>query len=117
MRSKKLAVVSLFAVSAVILSACSGSSGLTLDVPDVPMVEEVGAFEGELNIVNWSGFVEPAWTDQFTADTGCVVNPRVAGTSDEMVTLMRTGEYDIVSASGDAALRLIVGGDVQPLNI
>ena len=82
MRSKKLAVVSLFAVSAVILSACYGSSGLTLDVPDVPMVEEVGAFEGELNIVNWSGFVEPAWTDQFTADTGCVVNPRVAGTSD-----------------------------------
>ena len=117
MRGKKLAALSLFAASTVVLSACSGSGELTLDVPDVPMVEEVGAFEGELNIVNWSGFVEPAWTDQFTADTGCVVNPRVAGTSDEMVTLMRTGEYDIVSASGDAALRLIVGGDVQPLNI
>ncbi|MFM8508016.1 MAG: ABC transporter substrate-binding protein, partial [Actinomycetota bacterium] len=79
--------------------------------------QEMGAFEGELNIVNWSGFVEPAWTAKFTADTGCKVNPRVAGTSDEMVTLMRTGQYDIVSASGDAALRLIVGGDVQPLNI
>ena len=117
MRGKKLAALSLFAASTVVLSACSGSGELTLDVPDVPMVEEIGAFEGELNIVNWSGFVEPAWTDQFTADTGCVVNPRVAGTSDEMVTLMRTGEYDIVSASGDAALRLIVGGDVQPLNI
>ena len=117
MRGKKLAALSLFAASTVVLGACSGSGELTLDVPDVPMVEEIGAFEGELNIVNWSGFVEPAWTDQFTADTGCVVNPRVAGTSDEMVTLMRTGEYDIVSASGDAALRLIVGGDVQPLNI
>ena len=117
MRGKKLAALSLFAASTVVLSACSGTGELTLDVPDVPMVEELGSFEGELNIVNWSGFVEPAWTDQFTADTGCVVNPRVAGTSDEMVTLMRTGEYDIVSASGDAALRLIVGGDVQPLNI
>ena len=118
MRGKKIAGVSLAAVSAVVLSACAADSGeLTLDVPDVPMVEELGDFEGELNIVNWSGFVEPAWTDQFTADTGCVVNSRVAGTSDEMVTLMRTGEYDIVSASGDAALRLIVGGDVQPLNI
>jgi putative spermidine/putrescine transport system substrate-binding protein len=117
MRGKKLAALSLFAASTVVLSACSGSGELTLDVPDVPMVEEIGSFEGELNIVNWSGFVEPAWTDQFTADTGCVVNPRVAGTSDEMVTLMRSGEYDIVSASGDAALRLIVGGDVQPLNI
>ncbi len=81
------------------------------------MHQEMGEFEGELNIVNWSGFVEPAWTDEFTAQTGCKVNPRVAGTSDEMVTLMRTGQYDIVSASGDAALRLIVGGDVQPLNI
>jgi len=118
MRGKKLAALAVFAASTIVLSACSADGGeLTLDVPDIPMVEEVGAFEGQLNIVNWSGFVEPAWTDQFTADTGCMVNARVAGTSDEMVTLMRTGEYDIVSASGDAALRLIVGGDVQPLNI
>ena len=117
MRGKKIAAGAVFAASAMVLSACAGGGGLTLDVPDVPMVEELGDFEGELNIVNWSGFVEPAWTDQFTADTGCVVNSRVAGTSDEMVQLMRTGEYDIVSASGDAALRLIVGGDVQPLNI
>jgi len=118
MRGKKFAALAVFAASTIVLSACSAGSGeLTLDVPDVPMLEELGEFEGQLNIVNWSGFVEPAWTDQFTADTGCMVNSRVAGTSDEMVTLMRTGEYDIVSASGDAALRLIVGGDVQPLNI
>ncbi|MDA7715885.1 ABC transporter substrate-binding protein [Pontimonas sp.] len=117
MKTKKVGVVSLVAVSALILSACAGSSEVTLDVPDLPMIEEVGAFEGELNIVNWAGFVEPAWTDQFTTDTGCTVNSRAAGTSDEMVTLMRSGEYDIVSASGDAALRLIVGGDVQPLNV
>lgn len=117
MRGKNIAAGAVFAASALVLSACSGSGELTLDVPDVPMHQEMGDFEGELNIVNWSGFVEPAWTDQFTADTGCVVNSRVAGTSDEMVQLMRTGEYDIVSASGDAALRLIVGGDVQPLNI
>ena len=117
MKTKKVGVVSLVAVSALILSACAGTSEVTLDVPDVPMIEEVGAFEGELNIVNWAGFVEPAWTDQFTTDTGCTVNSRAAGTSDEMVTLMRSGEYDIVSASGDAALRLIVGGDVQPLNV
>jgi putative spermidine/putrescine transport system substrate-binding protein len=118
MRGKTLAALAAFAASTVVLSACSADGGeLSLDVPDVPMHAELGDFEGQLNIVNWSGFVEPAWTDQFTADTGCVVNSRVAGTSDEMVTLMRTKEYDIVSASGDAALRLIVGGDVQPLNL
>jgi len=120
MKRKKLAVLSLLSASVLILGGCSSdgdSSGLSIEVPDLPMHEAMGEFEGELNIVNWSGFVEPAWTDEFTAQTGCKVNPRVAGTSDEMVTLMRTGNYDIVSASGDAALRLIVGGDVQPLNI
>jgi len=121
MRGKILSASAVAGVSALVLSGCAGGSqdfGLILDnVPEIPMIEELGEFEGQLNIVNWSGFVEPAWTDEFTATPGCVVNPRVAGTSDEMVQLMRTGEYDIVSASGDAALRLIVGGDVQPLNI
>ena len=121
MKGKKLAILSALSASVLIISGCSSgsdeSSGVEIEVPDVPMHEAMGEFEGELNIVNWSGFVEPAWTDKFTADTGCKVNPRVAGTSDEMVTLMRTGQYDIVSASGDAALRLIVGGDVQPLNL
>ena len=121
MKGKKLAILSALSASVLIISGCSSgsdeSSGVEIEVPDVPMHEAMGDFEGELNIVNWSGFVEPAWTDKFTADTGCKVNPRVAGTSDEMVTLMRTGQYDIVSASGDAALRLIVGGDVQPLNL
>jgi putative spermidine/putrescine transport system substrate-binding protein len=119
MNMKKRALVSALSAAALIVAACGGdgSADVEIKVPDIPMHQEMGAFEGELNIVNWSGFVEPAWTDKFTADTGCKVNPRVAGTSDEMVTLMRTGQYDIVSASGDAALRLIVGGDVQPLNI
>ena len=44
------------------------------------------------------------------------VNVKVAGTSDEMVDLMRTGEYDGVSASGNASLRLVEGGDVDPVN-
>jgi len=120
MQRRKLAVISLLSASVLILSGCSSGgdgSSLSIDVPDIPMHEAMGDYEGQLNIVNWSGFVEPAWTDEFTANTGCKVNPRVAGTSDEMVTLMRTGNYDIVSASGDAALRLIVGGDVQPLNL
>lgn len=110
------------AALALVLTGCAseGSSGgngeLKIDVPDIPMIEKLGEFENEVNIVAWSGFVEPAWADQFTADTGCVVNRKVAGTSDEMVQLMRTGNYDLVSASGDASLRLIVGGDVQPLN-
>ncbi len=125
MKKKMLAVpLAMTAALGLILTGCAsgggeeaGSGELKIDVPEIPMQEELGEFEDEVNIVAWSGFVEPAWSDQFTADTGCTVNRKVAGTSDEMVQLMRTGNYDLVSASGDASLRLIVGGDVQPLNL
>ena len=125
MKKKMLAVpLAMTAALGLILTGCASSSGeeagsgeLKIDVPEIPIQEELGEFEDEVNIVAWSGFVEPAWADKFTADTGCKVNRKVAGTSDEMVQLMRTGNYDLVSASGDASLRLIVGGDVQPLNL
>ena len=48
------------------------------------------------------------------------MHSKYAGSSDEMVTLMRQGggtQYDMVSASGDASLRLIRGGDVKPVNV
>lgn len=120
---KMMAVPAAFAATlALVLTGCasadssSSSAGLEIEVPSIPMIEELGDNENEVNIVAWSGFVEPEWSDEFTAQTGCTVNRKVAGTSDEMVQLMRTGNYDLVSASGDASLRLIVGGDVQPIN-
>ncbi|MGF3053724.1 extracellular solute-binding protein [Microbacterium sp. YY-03] len=121
MRSRIIAGAAVAAAATLVLAGCSssdgGSDGLSIEVPDVPMIQEKGDYEGEVNIVAWSGFVEPAWSDEFTEQTGCVVNRKVAGTSDEMVQLMQSGDYDLVSASGDASLRLIVGGDVQPLNL
>ena len=53
----------------------------------------------------------------FEQETGCKVNVKTAGTSDEMVALMNQGGYDLVTASGDASLRLIRGGTVQPVDI
>ncbi|WP_353988521.1 extracellular solute-binding protein [Ruicaihuangia caeni] len=127
MMKKRMLLPAVAAAAALVLAGCAGGDdapggdvdapgGLQIDVPDVPMLESLGEGEGQVNIVAWSGFVEPAWSDKFTEETGCVVNRRVAGTSDEMVTLMRTGDYDLVSASGDASLRLIAGGDVAPIN-
>jgi putative spermidine/putrescine transport system substrate-binding protein len=82
------------------------------------------ALEGEVDIVAWAGYVERGesdksydWVTQFEQDTGCKVNVKVAGTSDEMVSLMTQGGYDLVTASGDASLRLIRGGTVQPIDI
>jgi putative spermidine/putrescine transport system substrate-binding protein len=87
------------------------------------MATAVGEGEGQVNLIAWAGYVEDGSTDKsadwvtgFEQETGCTVNVKVGGSSDEMVTLMRTGEYDAVSASGDATLRLIAGGDVAPVN-
>ncbi|MEX0984310.1 MAG: ABC transporter substrate-binding protein [Actinomycetota bacterium] len=81
--------------------------------------------EGAVNIVAWAGYIEdgstdPAydWVTQFEADTACEVNVTTAGTSDEMVSLMQEGvDYDLVTASGDASLRLIYGGTVQEVDL
>jgi putative spermidine/putrescine transport system substrate-binding protein len=53
----------------------------------------------------------------FNESTGCNVNVTLGNTSDEMFTLMQTGNYDLVSASGDASNRLIASGTVQPINL
>ncbi|WP_169077283.1 extracellular solute-binding protein [Microcella alkalica] len=126
MKKRYRVLPAMAAAAALVLAGCAADAGsdgdgdasgeITFDVPDVPMHEEMGEFEDAVDIIAWSGFVEPEWSDAFTEETGCVVNRRVAGTSDEMVQLMRTGDYDLVSASGDASLRLIVGGDVAPIN-
>ena len=74
---------------------------------------------GTLNLIAWEGYPQPQWVKPFEKQTGCQVHAKYAGSSDEMVTLMRQGggnQYDMVSASGDASLRLIYGKDVQPVN-
>jgi spermidine/putrescine-binding protein len=78
---------------------------------------KVGKAEGQLNLVSWVGYVEPEWAKPFEEETGCKINNKVAGTSDEMVQLMRTGQYDGVSASGNASGRMVDGGDVDPVNV
>src|SRR5205814_184669 len=80
----------------------------------------IGQGEGQLNLIAWEGYTQPQWVKPFEGQTGCQVNAKYAGSSDEMVTLMAGGgggQYDMVSASGDADLRLIYGGDVKPVNV
>jgi putative spermidine/putrescine transport system substrate-binding protein len=82
------------------------------------------ALEGQLDIVAWPGYIERGasdkaydWVTEFETNTGCKVNVKTAGTSDEMVALMTQGGYDLVTASGDASLRLIRGGTVQAIDV
>ena len=113
-------LVTLAAVLSFVAAGCGGSSSKS-EGPKA--LDKLGAGEGQVNLIAWAGYVESGqtdpkvdWVTPFTQATGCKVNVKVGNTSDEMVTLMRTGNYDGVSASGDATLRLIAAGDVAPVN-
>jgi putative spermidine/putrescine transport system substrate-binding protein len=130
-----LGVLGTAAVLSLGVTACGGSdnesssgsksgSGSKVTAPKGPkMLKTLGKGEGEVSLIAWAGYVENGstdpdvdWVSDFEKESGCKVNVKVGNTSDEMVTLMRTGQYDGVSASGDATLRLIAGGDVAPVN-
>jgi putative spermidine/putrescine transport system substrate-binding protein len=87
------------------------------------MIEQLGPGEGAVSIVAWPGYIERGetdkaydWVTEFESKTGCKVTVKTAGTSDEMVALMNEGGFDLVTASGDASLRLIAGKKVQEIN-
>lgn len=86
-------------------------------------VSSIGKGEGQVDIVAWPGYIERGetdkkydWVTSFESKTGCKVNVKTAGTSDEMVALMNEGGFDLVTASGDASLRLVAGKRVQEVN-
>ena len=115
------ALAALVGGLAVTAAGCGGSSGGGGGGGDTSALPtSIGPGEGQLDLIAWEGYTEDQWVKPFEQQTGCQVNAKYAGSSDEMVTLMRQGgggQYDMVSASGDASLRLIAGGDVQPVNV
>ena len=119
--TKVAATVAAFALA---LTGCGTSSGDDSDdddgstgteaqggftAPDVAMADQVGEYEDSLSVLAWPGYAEDGSTDKsvdwvtpFEEETGCQVDVKYFGTSDEAVNLMKTGQYDVVSASGDA---------------
>ncbi len=137
--------LSAFAVMAIAVSACSGggsaapssppassptasapAASASAEAPSASVPATVGEGEGTLNLIAWAGYVVGGtggeqvegydWVTPFEQASGCKVTVKVGLDSSNMVQLMKTGEYDGVSASGDATLRLIAGGDVSPVN-
>ena len=112
------------------LAACGGggSGGGGGGAPAAPppaaaYAGPVGAGEGALSVLAWPGYAEEGatdptvdWVTPFEQQTGCQVTVKTFATSAEAVQLFSTGEYDVVSASGDASLRLVYGDRVQPVN-
>ena len=135
MRRKRIAVWTALALLvgalSVVAAGCGGGddeSSASTEIEGLgSTLDEIKAnakTEGKVDLVAWAYYVEDGsndpnadWVTDFEKETGCDVSAKVAGTSDEMVTLMKTGQYDGVSASGNASLRLVAGGDVAPVNL
>jgi putative spermidine/putrescine transport system substrate-binding protein len=110
--------------TAALLAATGLLANAVAPVAAQEMKKEIGAAEGQVNILAWPGYIERGatdknfdWVTEFEKKSGCKVNVKTAGTSDEMVALMNEGGFDLVTASGDASVRLIRGKRVQPINI
>ena len=115
---RTLRITAALAVVALVSAACSSGSpapsGMLSTLPDA---------EGALNLVIWAGYAESGqsdaaydWVNPFQDATGCVVNTTDMTDSANGVSLMQSGNYDGISASGDATLRLIAGDTVAPVN-
>jgi putative spermidine/putrescine transport system substrate-binding protein len=107
----------LAVLTAALCAVAAGCGGGGDKKSESELPTSIGAGEGSLSLVAWEGYAQDQWVKPFEQETGCKVKRKYGGSSDEMVTLMRSGAgYDLVSASGDASLRLIRGKDVQPVN-
>ena len=120
----KFKLLALVCVLAMVAAACGGESDppSSSDGGDtgttVPVVDAIGETEGELNLIAWPGYTEKGWVKPFEEETGCKVSVKYGNTSDDMVNLIRNnpGQYDGVSASGDATNRLIASGEISAVD-
>ncbi|GHJ58268.1 spermidine/putrescine ABC transporter substrate-binding protein [Nocardioides sp. OK12] len=118
-RRGRLAATCLSLMAVTVLTACGAGD----DDKTTEAVEELGEMEGQVSILAWPGYVEDGsndpdvdWVSAFEEETGCQVTSKVYGTSDEALNLAKSGEYDVIAASGDLSLRLISSGEAQEVN-
>jgi putative spermidine/putrescine transport system substrate-binding protein len=114
-----LALAAAGLLTALVVPATSIGSGTSAYSPPT----KIGKGEGALNVIEWPAYTDPSFAKKFEQQTGCKIHRKDAGSSNQMVALMRAGggggggQYDLVSASGDASLRLVYAHDVVPINI
>jgi len=123
MRMRTIALVGAVGLA---LAGCGGGTaggGAGAPPAATPYAGPVGTGEGQLSVLAWPGYAENGstdpkvnWVTPFEKQTGCKVSVKTFATSAEAVQLFSTGGYDVISASGDASLRLVYGDRVQPIN-
>jgi len=115
----RLALAALLVAGLALAAGCGGGSssgGGGGGSSSVKLPQKIGPLEGQLNLIAWQGYTEPDVVKPFEAQTGCQVHVKYGQTSSEMYSFMQSGNYDGVSASGNASNRLIAAGLVSPIN-
>ena len=114
------ALALLVGILAVVAAGCGGDDssssaqeGLGSSLEEI---QSMAKEEGQVNLLVWPGYADKSWADTFTANSGCKVNAKDFGTSDDAIDLLASGEWDGLSASGNATGRLIAKGDVSAVN-
>lgn len=91
-----------------------------LAVLATPFVARSARAEGELRILTWEGYTEPAWVKPFEEKHGVKVSIVYAGSVDEMFAKMqgsKGADFDIVAFDTSSFKRYIDGGLIQPLDM
>ena len=119
----KRRIAGAIGVIVMVMGACTSGPGAS---PKPSLLTAVGEGEGEVSVLTWPGYVENGstveavnWVKPFEDATGCKVTAQVFGTSDEAFSLFTTNpeKFDVISASGDASLRLVRAGFVEAVNV
>ncbi len=112
--------VAIATASILILTACGGGDS---DDSSGEVPTELGENESKVSILAWPGYVEDGsndpevdWVTPFEKDTGCEVTSKTYGTSDEAFNLAKTGDYDVVVASGDLTARMVASKEAVEVN-
>ena len=110
----------LAVASLVILAACGGGDS---DESSGGPPSKLGENESSVSLLAWPGYVEDGsndpkvdWVTPFEKDTGCKVTTKIYGTSDEAFSLAKTGDYDVVVASGDLTARMVASKEATEVN-
>jgi putative spermidine/putrescine transport system substrate-binding protein len=116
---RRLAIPAFVMAFGIVLAACGSS------VPGGALTT-LGNGEGTLNLIIWDGYAERGavdkaydWVTGFETETGCKVHTTPMTDSANGVALLKSGQYDGGSFSGDATIRLMAGAtpDVAPVNV
>ncbi|MDO9378130.1 MAG: extracellular solute-binding protein [Nocardioidaceae bacterium] len=119
--TSRRAAGALVASGALVLLAACGGGGSSSE--DTGAAAKLGENEGQVSILAWPGYVEDGsndpevdWVSAFEKDTGCQVTSKTYGTSDEAFNLAKTGDYDVVVASGDLTARMVASKQAAEVN-